>query len=185
MPSRLLPALVIVAIALGLAVAADAPNAAADPTPPSVHATVAPEPPDAASAHHAFLNAISCGAAGSCVAVGEYQDQNGHQQGLIDTWSGGSWTVIKSPLPTDAATSQFADVIRVACGAAGSCVALASYSSNSAPFTRWALLSLSGGTWAATPLLRAIAAEPFRAELPVAAVPADTCRRSQQHSIGH
>jgi hypothetical protein len=141
---------VIVAGAVGLAAGVATPIAAAAATPPSVTAMVAPLPSDTVMTHNAFLNSIACGAPGFCVAGGQYTSQSG-TEGLIDTWTGGSWTAQKAPLPGDAnPTNPGAIVVKVACGAAGSCVAYAGYTSTSPPFNRYALLSLSSGTWTAT-----------------------------------
>ena len=151
MRSRLIPMFIAVVAALGLAVGPAGTAGAASPTPPPVTPSFAPVPSDANATPHAVLNWIACGAPGSCVAVGQYADTDGRTQGLIDTWSSGSWTARKAPLPGDASTTNpGADVYKVACGAAASCVAYASYTSTSPPFTRSALLSLSSDVWSAT-----------------------------------
>jgi hypothetical protein len=161
MSARLIPTIVAVLTVVGVAAVATAPTGAAVPPPPTVTPSLAPVPADAISVHDALLDSIACGAPGSCVAGGKYVDSGSHQQGLIDTLSSGHWTAVKAPLPGDAdPTSPNAQVIKVACGAAGSCVAYASYQSTSSPFSGRALLSLSGGHWSVTALPATLAIKP-------------------------
>ena len=158
---RVIPAIVAVLTAIGVASVATAPTGAAPPPPPTVTPSLAPVPADAISVHDALLDSIACGAPGFCVAGGKYVDSSSHQQGLIDTLSSGHWTAVKAPMPGDAdPTSPNAQVIKVACGAAGSCVAYASYQSTSSPFSRRALLSLSGGVWSVTAFPATLAMQP-------------------------
>ena len=97
-----------------------------------------------------------CPAAGSCVAVGTYQDSNGHFQGLIETLSNGTWTAMTAPLSglnPAAGSSPSVYFYALSCPAAGSCLATGSYSDSS--FNQFGLIeTLSNGTWtaAAAPL---------------------------------
>jgi hypothetical protein len=92
------------------------------------------------------FNGISCSAAGSCTAVGTYQDvsgptasQNGIEHGLLESLSGGTWAATTAPtvglappqiyttdplqIPSEAPVTPAS----VACPAAGSCVAVGYY----------------------------------------------------------
>jgi hypothetical protein len=66
-----------------------------------------------------LLSSVSCGAAGSCVAVGEFGN-------LIETLANGTWTAINGPQPADAnpapPSGQGVNFNSVACASAGSCV---------------------------------------------------------------
>ena len=73
---------------------------------------------------------VKCPAVGSCVATGDYIDQSGGTQGLIDTLSGGTWTAQRAPLPGDAAANPVALVWALACPAPGACLAGGHYNSS-------------------------------------------------------
>jgi len=73
---------------------------------------------------------LSCTAAGSCVAIGDYTDSTGNQQGLIETLSSGTWTAITAPttgLSPAAGTDPEAYLASVSCSGTGSCVATGDY----------------------------------------------------------
>ena len=92
---------------------------------------------------------VACPAAGSCVAVGSYTDSSGHQQGLIETQSSGTWTAQTAPLTglnPPANTNPSVYFYALSCSAAGSCVAVGSY--DDAFFNQFGLIeTLSNGTW--------------------------------------
>ncbi|HMD45334.1 MAG TPA: IPT/TIG domain-containing protein, partial [Acidimicrobiales bacterium] len=93
------------------------------------------------------LDAVVCPAAGSCVAVGNYDDSTSHIWGLIDALSSGTWTATKAPLPTGGTGSTH--LASVACPVTGTCVAVGSYADSSG--FNWGLIdTLSSGTWTAT-----------------------------------
>lgn len=78
----------------------------------------------------AELTSVACAAAGSCAAVGTFVDSSNHDQGLIDTESGGAWTASKpnmSSLPS-VATNPYIQLNSVSCPAAGDCTAVGRYS---------------------------------------------------------
>ena len=120
-------------------------------------ATAAPlgglsDPGSAPGYQNMRLPAVSCPAAGSCVAVGNYDDASGLQQSLIETLSGGTWSATTAPLSnlSPAATGNPAIVFdALSCPASGSCVAIASYLDSSGG-TDGLIETLSGGTWTAT-----------------------------------
>ena len=69
-------------------------------------ATEAPLPSDASTTDpQADLDAVSCPAVGSCVAVGRYLDGSGATQVLVEQLSNGTWTPSGVTLPPDALTS--------------------------------------------------------------------------------
>ena len=100
----------------------------------------------------AATDPAACPAAGSCVAVGNYDDASGHLQGLIETQSGGTWTAETAPtsnLTPAAGSNPSVYFYAVSCPAAGSCVAVGSY--DDASFNQYGLIeTLSNGTWTST-----------------------------------
>ncbi len=89
-------------------------------------AATAPLPP-AASNPLVELDAVSCATAASCVAVGEFTDPSGHEQGLIETLADGMWSASVMPLPADANPDPVVELWDVSCPAADQCVAVGSY----------------------------------------------------------
>ncbi len=71
-----------------------------------------------------LTNLVACPSASFCVAVGNYTDTSGSTEGLLETWSDGTWTATKAPLPANAAANPeaaiedalFADETGVFCG---------------------------------------------------------------------
>jgi hypothetical protein len=86
----------------------------------------APLPAGAATgaAANTYLSSVACPSSTSCVAVGGYTDAAQHQQGLLLTRSGTSWTAVRAPRPAGAET---VGVESVACPAVSSCVAAGGY----------------------------------------------------------
>ena len=94
------------------------------------------------------LQAVSCPAAGSCVAVGSYTNASNTEEGLIDTLANGVWTPTALPLPDNAINAALS---AVTCPDISSCVALGRYGeadTNSDGF----VATLSDGTWTTTEL---------------------------------
>ena len=91
------------------------------------------------------LTKVSCAAAGSCVAIGNYDTGTGFQT-VIETLSGGSWTASTAPAP---AADNDAQLQALSCPSAGSCVAVGSYTDASNSI-HGLIDTLSGGTWTAT-----------------------------------
>jgi hypothetical protein len=87
-------------------------------------------PSNAKPATESGLTDVDCWAAGACVAVGSYSDQDGNTQALVEPISGGTTGPgIEVPAPADAAPSNLiAGLNEVDCWAAGACVAIGSYS---------------------------------------------------------
>ena len=88
-----------------------------------------------------------CPSASSCVAVGYYADSPGHQQGLLVTGSGTSWTAAEAPLPANAAADPDAGLGSVACPSASTCVAAGTYEISSGQEV--VLVTGSGTSWTA------------------------------------
>lgn len=111
-------------------------------------ATEAPLPAGAqpnADPNYFGLTAISCPAAGSCAAVGYYNDNSG-EQGLLLTLSGGSWSAQAVKVPSDAAQSSAVSLNSVACVSAGNCTAVGGYTDSSG-VTHGLFASETGGSW--------------------------------------
>src|SRR5579875_2153555 len=70
-----------------------------------------------------YLNAVSCGSATDCMAVGSYTDSSGNDKTLAEAWNGDSWSVLTTPDP-GATGNQFNDV---SCVSATDCEAVGSY----------------------------------------------------------
>jgi hypothetical protein len=102
----------------------------------------------APSADPGGLRALSCPAAGWCVAVGYYNDQAGNNEGQIDTLANGSWKAQTAPVISDAKLMR---LFAVSCPARGSCVAVGDYEDTSGD---WHGLTetLVNGAWTAATL---------------------------------
>jgi hypothetical protein len=98
-----------------------------------------------------FLNSLSCAAAGSCVAVGYYQDSSGREDGLIATLASGTWSAATAPVgglnpPPGTNSAAAVRLDGVSCPAVGSCVAVGDYPDTSNHRDGFAE-TLSGGAW--------------------------------------
>jgi hypothetical protein len=94
---------------------------------------------------------VACPAATSCTAIGDYTDNNGHYQGLIETLASRTWAATTAPEPADVAKAGtvFApSYYAIACPASGSCTALGIYVGFDA-VARGVFETLSKGTWTA------------------------------------
>ena len=90
---------------------------------------------------------VSCGAVGSCEAVGIYSASP--QNGVLLSLSGGTWTATKAPLPADAFVPNASFIVSVSCPSAGTCFAAGTYE-NTAGNAVPVIESISGG--AVTPV---------------------------------
>jgi hypothetical protein len=105
-------------------------------------------PANAGADPEASLKAVACPAPGSCEALGSYIDDEGNQQGLIDTLANGAWTPSQALLPVNAATDPDAQLNAVACSSPTACVGVGSYDANGTDVEQPPLIeSLSGGSW--------------------------------------
>jgi hypothetical protein len=103
----------------------------------------APVPSDAGSNPWAQVQGVSCPTTTRCVAVGSYGSQVA--EGLLWTWSAGSWTVANLPALPGGASDSDSDVYDVSCPSVSQCVAVGYYNDNQDGL----LLTLSGGSWTA------------------------------------
>jgi hypothetical protein len=112
--------------------------------------TEAPVPTNAGSNPQAGLASVACASAGSCTAVGSYEDTSGDTDGLLDTLANGTWSTSEAPVPANAATGD-ADVSLgpVACGSASSCAALGDYKDTLGNQDEL-IETLSKGSWTGT-----------------------------------
>jgi uncharacterized protein YjbI with pentapeptide repeats len=104
-------------------------------------AAKAPLPANATSNPDATVAGISCRSATMCMAVGQYSDTDGNQDGLLLRWSAGRWSATAAPVPT-------ASLDAVSCPSAKVCYAGGwQYVGSTQPqplILRW-----SGGQWVA------------------------------------
>ncbi len=113
--------------------------AAQGPTPAGI---TSPESPS-----DSYLSGESCVSAAFCGAIGGYQDSSYDDHGYLDVFTGGQWTSVLAPLPSDARTSDpdpYFDAI--SCPSDGSCVAVGSYIDTSGYYTNL-IETLVNDTW--------------------------------------
>jgi putative hemolysin len=128
--------------ASGLGTLAGVSTAAAAPAPWHIATS-----PDTSTSDNNQLNDVSCTSSTSCVAVGYYFDSStGYNQNLIETLSGGSWSITTSP---DSSTSEDNLLNSVSCTSSTSCVAVGDYMDSSG-YGQTLIETLSGGSWAIT-----------------------------------
>ncbi len=94
----------------------------------------------------AELQQVSCPSAGSCVAVGDYEDSSHVQQGMVVTQSGGTWTAAKVTLPSGAAADPQVEFDGLTCPSAGNCVAVGFYG-DGAGEQQGLILTEANGSW--------------------------------------
>jgi hypothetical protein len=95
----------------------------------------------------AEVRSVSCAAAGSCAAVGNYIDRSGRQQAFVVDEAGGRWRkAIKVPGMAALNTGGFAEVHSVSCAAAGSCAAGGEYRDASGTLRAFVVTEV-GGRW--------------------------------------
>jgi alpha-tubulin suppressor-like RCC1 family protein/sugar lactone lactonase YvrE len=71
------------------------------------------------------LLAVSCGATGSCTAVGSSKQPSGHPEPLAELWNGREWHIWAAPGPSGSEASELQDVSCLsisACGVVGSSI---------------------------------------------------------------
>ncbi len=104
-------------------------------------------PANAASVgnQQAVLKAVACPAAGSCVAVGDYNDRAGVSEAMVVTESAGTWGQAREiAVPSTGG----GELDSVSCPAPGACAAVGYYGDGSSEAYPLAV-SESGGTWGA------------------------------------
>ncbi len=113
------------------------------------HAWTVHPTPDPAALLDNSLAAVSCAAADSCVAVGDYDLANGSPVLLSEIWNGAKWTIAPVPAPAGA---EVPTMTAVSCVSAAYCVAVGFYT----PAGSGQRLTLSdiwnGAKWALQPM---------------------------------
>ena len=148
--STILVATLALAIALVVGTPAGA-SAAAPFTWSGVTAVPVQPPANADSEPEAFFDWGACATAGSCVGIGSYTDEDGNEQALAATRTGGSWGQASEIVaPANAAGNPevafgVAQAV-VACPAAGACVAVGSYT-DSSDHRQVMATEQTGGVW--------------------------------------
>src|ERR1700694_2390827 len=128
---------------LGLVAALSASMGWSGPAGASTAWTVTPSPNQGINQAN-VLRGDSCFEASRCVAVGSFL-QGAHNQTLVETLSGGTWTVTPSP---DQGINQGNELRGVTCPDATHCVAVGDYFNGTA--TQTLVETLSRGTWTIT-----------------------------------
>jgi hypothetical protein len=108
----------------------------------------APVPGDANPEHYknTSVDSISCSEASYCVAVGSYETES-QEVGLVESWTGSSWTPAAGPAPSDDASTSFL-LTNVACARGTTRCAMAGLDGNSAAY----LVSRTAATLAPVPV---------------------------------
>lgn len=97
----------------------------------------------------ANVAAVSCPAAGACVAVGSYATAQGGETPLIETLANGAWTAAEGPMaPNDAGNNS--SLAAVACSSSSSCTAIGNYRTTSG-YASGMEDTLTNGKWSVTP----------------------------------
>jgi hypothetical protein len=123
--------------------------------------------PDVSSKKNfAALDAVSCPARGSCVAVGFFTAAAGVFTPVIEMLSGGRLEPVKPPRPADADTTAAATLNVIACPAAGTCVATGWYITGSGVRDGY-VDTLANGTWTAASVPLPPDAAPEQSSSPV------------------
>jgi hypothetical protein len=94
------------------------------------------------------LSAVSCGAATSCVGVGNYLSGSNVLQTLTESWNGSTWSVSASP---DTTTSLANTLNGVSCMSSVACVAVGAAYAPGGTAYRTLAESWNGTTWSIVP----------------------------------
>ena len=92
------------------------------------------------------LSSVACPSATSCIAVGDYEDNNENVGVLIETLTGGSWTAAVGPLPAGGSGGSLS---AISCASAGFCVAVGQFT-DSQGANVGLIETLDNGAWTAT-----------------------------------
>jgi hypothetical protein len=97
---------------------------------------------------NAVLLSVTCAHSDQCSAAGEYVDGSGHQESLLVSGSGSSWSAAPAPTPpSDANTDPNILPASIACASTGECAAVGTYI-NPLQNSLGLLLNEAGGHWA-------------------------------------
>ena len=115
----------------------------------SAHALAAPT--DASATSSVTVYGASCGAPGSCVLVGSYQDANGNVQAMAADTKANVWSpALKVTLPANAPVRESDALLRsINCSNAGNCSAVGTYADATPGYARAHAMTASevSGTW--------------------------------------
>jgi hypothetical protein len=103
----------------------------------------APLPESGATDRSPVLDAVTCPAVGSCVAIGAYTNTRLGHDDLIDVLHGSMWTPARVPLPGEGGAHHDA----LTCPTPASCVAVGSYLDTGGTALHGLVETLSGATW--------------------------------------
>ena len=103
-------------------------------------------PANAATKQFAILSDVACLKAGSCFAVGSYEDTSGTRRAMAVSEAGGVWGQASEITAPANATSADSELSRLACPASGSCVAVGRYE-ESVGSGQAMVTSETGGAW--------------------------------------
>ena len=106
--------------------------------------SVTPSPSQASGDND--LNAVSCATESNCVAVGSYINGAGVSQTLVESWNGGTWSIIPSPNATGNN-----DLEGLSCISSTYCVAVGNYNNNGSGTVPTLIESWNGTTWTIIP----------------------------------
>jgi hypothetical protein len=112
----------------------------------------APLPANAEAASFSKVESVSCPTTGWCSAVGVYDNTSGREDSFIDILSGGSWTSMEAPVPSDAQPETSAQTFlkSVDCQTGGDCVAFGAYKNAAGPGHPVGFFdTLANGSWTA------------------------------------
>jgi hypothetical protein len=110
------------------------------------------------------LRDLSCPTPDFCGAAGEDYSATQNVFAVLETETGGVWSAIQAPLPTDIPSILFAEVDGLSCPTAGLCHALVQYRTASSGGS--VIDTLVNGTWTATTLPLPADAGPLRGSTP-------------------
>ena len=99
------------------------------------------------SGGNAWVNSVSCGAAGDCATAGYYIDGSGNSQAFVASETSGSWgTAIEVPGTATLNSTGDARANSVSCGAAGDCAAGGYYRDGSGHYQVF-VVDETNGSW--------------------------------------
>jgi hypothetical protein len=105
-------------------------------------------PANAADRPEARLASVACPVAGSCVARGEYTNEDGERGAMVVDRTGGSWRPASDiELPANAESNSRSELDAIACSAAGSCVGTGEYWDRSTKTEEAMAVAETGGKW--------------------------------------
>jgi|GEM_PF-4610948 len=118
---------VVLSSAVGAIVAVVVPIGVAGATTSTPTGIELPLALNAGPVPNAVATDVSCASAGSCSAVGTYQDTIGIAHAMAFTLSAGTWTSQQILAPVNAPDYTFSDLNAISCFGVGNCVAVGDY----------------------------------------------------------